>query len=453
MAVKSVASAKIREIQAEIELEEIKAQPLNGFKYAGLDSKQRPIKGTVPFNSAEEARERLEISGISVNTLTPVSSFFKRKRDKRPNVMEMAQLADQFAAQKEIGLTYDRICRILARVHPNLAMQRALTEVADRILYGQPAYDAFSSIRDKNGKDFFPPTFINAFRIGDDVGALPDPDTEESADAPVVMLRFFAQAQRKASEMFKKIKSAMLYPASVIGAVFVAFFVEVYWIVPVFAQIFVGLLQGKDTSLPLPTQLMLDISAFFRSPVGWITTLVIFASLGFAIYYFFFNTKGIEKRERMVLRLPILKKFFIPFYTAVFCRNLSMMWASEPNLAKRFETVAETSTNPVYREMSEHIAHQVPQGTSIGQLFNGFYHLLGESFAPVAETIENAPGDGQKQLYTYAKFQEQEAEEQLDLAIAIMGKAAFLFAAGMVVFILIASYMPLIEMVGRMSKN
>ena len=103
--------------------------------------------------------------------------------------------------------------------------------------------------------------------------------------------------------------------------------------------------------------------------------------------------------------------------------------------------------------MAEHISNQIPQGTAIGQLFNGYYVLLGDSFAPVAETIENAPGEGQKQLYTYAKFLEQESEEQLDLAIAILGQAAFLFAAGMVVFILIASYMPLIEMVGRMSNK
>jgi type IV pilus assembly protein PilC len=452
MSVKAVASVRIKEIREEIELEEITALPQNGFKYSGVDSLNRPIRGTVPFNSAEEARDRLEVSGISVTNLSPISSFLKRKRDKRPNVMEMAQLADQFAAQKEIGLTYNRICQILARVHPNLAVQRALNEVEDRILSGQPADQAFGLVNDKKGKPFFPLTFVNAFRIGDDAGAIPDPETDESVDAPVLMLRLFAQAQRKAAEMFKKIKTALVYPTSVIGTVFVAFFIEVYWIVPIFAQIFIGLLQGKDTSLPAPTQLMLDISAFFRSPLGWGTTLVIFAGLGFSIYYYFFNTKGIENRERLVLKLPILKSFFIPFYTSVFCRNLSMMWESEPNLAKRFQTVAETSTNPVYREMCEHISNQVPQGTAIGQLFNGYYHLLGESFAPVAETIENAPGDGQKQLYTYAKFMELEAEEKLDWAIAVLGKAAFMFAAGMVVFILIASYMPLIEMVGRMAK-
>lgn len=453
MAVKQVAAIRIKEIREEIELEEIKDKPINGFTFVGIDSNSRQVKGNVPYTSAEEAIEKLEISGINVANLKPASTLFKRKRDKRPSVDEMAQLAEQFAAQKDIGLTYDRICQIIANRHPNLAMQRALNEVADRIKSGNPANEAFAAQLDKKGKPFFPATFINAFRIGDDVGALPDPETDVSADAPVVMLRFFAQAQRKAAALFKKIKSAMYYPAGIIGAVFIAFFVEVYFIVPVFAQIFVGLLQGKDTSLPLPTQLMLDISDFFRSPLGWGTTLAIFVGLGISIYYFFGTDKGIDKRERLVLKIPLIRNFYIPYYASIFCRNLSMMWGSESNLAKRFQTVGETSTNPVFREMCEHLDNQVRKGTAIGQLFNGYVYLLGDSFGTVAETIENAPGEGQKQLYTYAKYLEQEAEDQLDLAIAIMGKGSFLFAAGMVVFILIASYMPLLEMVGRMANR
>lgn len=450
---KPVASAALRELQEEIALEEITARPPRGFKYVGFDSLGRPLKGIVPFTSGEEARERLSASGISVTQLTPISSVWRRKRNKRPNLLEMANLAEQFAAQKQVGLTYDRICRILARVHPNQAMQEALSQVADRILFsGQPAYEAFAAQVDQKGQPFFPVTFINAFRLGDDVGALPDAETGESMDAPVVMLRFFAQSQRRAAEIVKKIKGALVYPATLFGAVFVAFFIEVYAIIPTFATLFVGLLQGKDTTLPWPTQVMLDISNFFRSPLGWATSLAIFAALGFSLYYFFFNAQGIKKKERLITRLPLLKRFFIPFFTAVFCRDLSMMWASEPNLARRFSTVAETSTNVVYREMAEHLANQVTQGTSIGELFNGHFHLLGESFAPVADTIENAPGDGQKQLYAYARAMEAEAEEQLDVAIAILGKVAFFVAAGMVVFILIASYMPLIEVVGRLSK-
>ncbi len=452
---KQVASARISDLRQQIELEEISARPAGGFKYLGNDSLGRAINGTVPYTSADEARMRLNLSGISVDTLSPVSSFLKRKRNNRPSIMEMAQLAEQFAAQFEIGLTFDRVCRILARVHPNLAIQHALTEVANRILFGQPAHEAFEAQKDKKGNPFFPSTFINAFRIGYEVGALPDMERDDvSADAPVVMLRFFAQAQRRSAEILKKIKSALIYPSSIIGAVIVAFFIEVYWVVPIFAQMFVGLLQGKDATLPLPTNIMLGISDFFRSPFGVGISVLFFAALAWAIYYFFFNQKGVQKRELMVLRLTVFKKFFIPYYASVFCRNLSMLWASEPNMMKRFQTVGQTSTNPVFREMAEHFANQlVVTAPPIGQLFNGHFHLLGESFAAVAETIENAPGTGQKQLYVYAKFLEQESEEQLDLAIAILGKAAFLISAGMVVFILLASYMPLIDLVGKLSKN
>lgn len=450
---KAVASTRIKEIRKQIELEEIVAKPVSGFVYSGHDSLGKAISGAVPFESADIARDKLALSGISVENLRPANALFRRKRNGRPTLIEMAQLAEQFAAQYEIGLSYDRICRILGRVHPNTAVKNALNQVANQILDGKTAHEAFETQVDHKGRPFFPVTFINAFRLGYEVGALPDPDTEESADAPVVMLRFFAQAQRRAAEIFKKITSGMMYPAGIVSAVVIAFFIEVYWIVPIFAQMFVGLLQGKDTSLPWATQIMLSISDFFRSWLGILSSIGFFTGIIFSIYYFFFNDKGRDTRERWLLKLPILKLFFVPYYGSLFCRNLSMMWASEPNIVKRFQTVAETSTNPVFREMAEHFANQLlVVSPPISQLFNGHLHLLGESFAPVAETIEQSPGRGQQLLYTYAKFLEQEAEEKLAISIATLNKGVFLLCAGLVVFLLIASYSPLIELVGRMSN-
>ena len=426
-----------------------------GFIYSGRDANGVSLKGVrVPFETLEEADFRLKVAGIIVERIAPISEFFAfldYKKNRKPTVLDMASLADQIAAQYTTGLAYDRICRILGRVHPKTKIRAALGRVADQITDGMPAYLAFGSQTDEKGRPFFPPTFVYAFQIGEKIGALPDPETGLSGDAPVIMLRFFAKAQRKASQISKAIVKGLIGPAAILISCLLVFLFEVYVIVPQFAEIFLGLLQGKDTSLPLPTQIMLGISDFFYSRLGMTTAVLFFAAIIGGGYYFFFTKQGIDRRGRLVLKLPVLKTFFLPFNASIFCRNLSIMYA-DTNVITRFETIAVTTENPAFRELAEHCKEQlIVTAPPFNELFNGHLHLLGDAFAPVAETIEQNPGQAQTLLYTYAKFLEEEAEENLNIGIATLKQGVFIIAALMTLFILIASYAPLITMVGRLA--
>ncbi len=431
------------------------AETGRGFRYSGTDANGRLLKNVrIPFQTLDEAHLRLKTAGITVSRIAPESSMFAfldYKKNSKPTVTDMASLADQIAAQYTTGLSYDKICRILGRVHPKTQIRAALNSVAEMISNGRPAYEAFGSQLDKKGNPFFPPTFVYAFQIGEKIGALPDPETGVSGDAPVIMLRFFAKAQRKAAAIAKSIVKGLISPASILISCLIVFFIQVYFIVPQFATIFTGLLAGKDDSLPFPTQIMLSISDFFYSWLGITSAVAFFAVLIFGVYYFFFNKQGIEKRGRMILTLPILKSFFLPHNAAIFCRNLCIMYA-DTDVTSRFQTIAVTTINPAFRELAEHcreqlIVHSVP----FNELFSGHLHLLGDAFLPIAETIEANPGQAQQLLFTYATFLEEEAEEKLAMSIATLNKAVFILAAFITGFILIASYAPLITLVGRLS--
>ena len=85
---------------------------------------------------------------------------------------------------------------------------------------------------------------------------------------------------------------------------------------------------------------------------------------------------------------------------------------ADPNASSRFQTVAETTENPVFRELAEHCREQIILGTPFNELFGGHLHLMGDSFAPLAETVEANPGRASQLLYTYAQYLEEEAEEK-----------------------------------------
>jgi type II secretory pathway component PulF len=130
-----------------------------------------------------------------------------------------------------------------------------------------------------------------------------------------------------------------------------------------------------------------------------------------------------------------------------------MMWEGESNVTQRFRTVAETTKNPVYREMAEHITNRTLQGTAISEYFNGYYYLMGNDFASVIHTVDQNPAQGPAQLYRYARSLEEKASEQLDVTIALLEQFAIFIPLGFVLFILLASYLPLIEAVGRLSSK
>lgn len=465
MAVKAVAAVRrgsvagqtgnVRSSAAATAVAPDQTESPRGFRYWGRDANGVSVKNArIPFTTAAESGYRLKLAGITVEKLAPISSafaFLDYKKNQKPTVLDMANLADQIAAQYTTGLSYDKICRILGRVHPKSQIRAALNSAADMITDGKPVYIAFGSQMNNKGKPFFPPTFVYAFQIGEKIGALPDPETGISGDAPVIMLRFFSKAQRKASAISKAIVKGLINPAAILLSCLAVFFIQVYFIVPQFAEIFVGLLAGKDTSLPLPTQIMVSISEFFYSPLGMTVAVLLLAALVGGGYYFTANRKGIELRGRLVLRLPLLKSFFLPYNASVFCRNLSIMYA-DANVMTRFETIAETTMNPVFREFAEHCKEQLlVNAPPFNELINGHLHLLGEAFAPVAETIEANPGQAQTLLYTYAKALEEEAEEKLAISIATLKQVSFILAAAMTLFILIASYAPLLTMVSRLS--
>ena len=198
---------------------------------------------------------------------------------------------------------------------------------------------------------------------------------------------------------------------------------------------------------------MIDISDFFSSMWGVLSILTALGGLGWATHYFTVNPKGVDKRGRWLLVIPLLKAFFLPFYAASFTRNMAIL-TNDQNVSRQYEVLAQTTDNPAFKELAYHAQELLLcQSPTLSQVFQGHLHLMGEMFAPVMETIEQNPGQAQTLLYSYSQQLEEQADDQMAVMISILSNVVYAFAAAMVFFILIASYAPLIEMVGRMANK
>lgn len=440
---------------ASAKAEAVPARSESGYIYTGRDSNGQLIKNArIPFQALSDTLFRLEIAGITVEkvwAVSEVSTMLDINRRSAPGAKDMASLAEQIAAQKKTGLTYSIICADLGRSHEKDQVKNALKNVSEMLIEGHPTFEAFAAQVNAKGKPFFPTTFVYAFQIAEKVGALQDPETGISEDAASLTLRYFAKEQRKSAAVAKAIFMGLISPAALFICTVAAFIFQMYFIVPQFAVIFQGMLSGKDTSLPLPTQIMISISEFFYSYSGILLMLSLTAGTAFAIYKYYFTDKGIEQRRRKILVLPILKSFFVPGNAATFARNMAIMFA-DPDLNSRFATISATTVNPAFKDLAEHCREVIlVKSVPFADMFAGHLHLMGNGFLSVAETVDANPSDAQKLLYTYALFLEERADDNLGASITTLNTLVYAFCALLVGLVILGSYYPLFDLIGRLA--
>src|SRR6476469_2142063 len=181
---------------------------------------------------------------------------------------EIAVFFRQFSVMIDAGLPLVQCLEILAANQENVTFQRALTGVRVSVEGGSTLANAMR---------LFPNTFddlsTNMIEAGETGGIL---DT---------ILQRLAQYVEKAVKLRAAVKSALIYPVSVISIAVLIVGALLKWVVPIFANLFAGL----GVALPLPTRIVMNLSAF----VGHFWWALIIGAVGFA-----FGIKQIRKDPR-----------------------------------------------------------------------------------------------------------------------------------------------------------
>src|SRR5687767_11715915 len=218
-----------------------------GYNFSGVDSLGGPVKGFVQTEEAALAANELERAGISVQSISERRG--PRKKNRRPNSIEFATLAEQFGDLMEVGESPTQVCRLLAFAQTNKMLSDALLEASDLIINGRSLSEAFAAQVDHKGEPLFPITFICALRIGEEVGTASDLDSGASKSAFLLTLHRFAEAEKKADSIRTSIKWAMMYPVAVIVFCIVAVGIVEYFVMPKMVELYTSLLTGENQQL------------------------------------------------------------------------------------------------------------------------------------------------------------------------------------------------------------
>ena len=257
------------------------------------------------------------------------------------------------------------------------------------------------------------------------------------------ILQRISQYVEKAVKMRAAIKSALVYPISVIVIALLVVGALLKFVVPIFANLFVGL----GVALPASTKFVIGLSAFVQN-FWWL----IFLSIGLiavAIKYIRTNPQGLFYTDKIMLNLPIFGPVLRKIAVARFTRTLGTLIASGVPILDGLSITARTAGNAVLERALMQVRKSIEEGRTIVDPLreSGVFPGMVTQMIGVGE----ATGAMDSMLQKIADFYEDEVDAATKDLLALMEPMLISFLGVAVGGIVISLYMPLFSMISKLS--
>jgi type IV pilus assembly protein PilC len=346
-------------------------------------------------------------------------------RGKVP-VKDVAIFFRQFSVMIDAGLPLVQCLEILAANQENLTFQKALTGVRTTVEGGATLANAMRAY-----PKIFDDLSTNMIEAGETGGILD------------VILQRLATYVEKAVKLKAAVKSAMVYPTAVISIAGLIVGGLLKWVVPIFANMFAGL--GVD--LPLPTRIVMGLSAFVGK-FGW---LIIPLGIGLvvAVRYTRANPQGRLFLDGLLLKLPVLGQILRKIAVARFTRTLGTLITSGVPILEGLSITARTSGNAVLETSLMKVRKAVEEGRTIvdplkesGVFPNMVVQMIG---------VGEATGAMDAMLQKIADFYEEEVDAAIKDMLTLIEPILIGFLGVAVGGIVISLYLPLFAMIAKLT--
>ena len=267
-------------------------------------------------------------------------SFFQPKVTGKDIVIFTRQLSTMIDA----GLPLVQGLEILSKQQDNSTFKKVLTSVKSDVETGLTFADAM-----RKHPKVFDELFTNMIEAGETGGIL---DT---------ILSRLATFMEKSMALKKKIKGAMTYPAICLAIAALILVVILVFVIPVFEEMFATF----DSALPMPTQIVVNMSNIFQQNFIWIA--MGFFAFTYIIKRIYATKKGRLKMDAMLLKAPVAGPLAKKVAVSKFTRTLSTMLQSGVPILDALQVVAKTSGNKVIEGAIFRVAESIAEGRPISE--------------------------------------------------------------------------------------
>ncbi|MDX1815909.1 MAG: type II secretion system F family protein [Thermodesulfobacteriota bacterium] len=336
---------------------------------------------------------------------------------------ELAIFTRQFATMIDAGLPLVQCLDILGMQQENQAFKKVILKVKEDVESGSTFADALV----KHPR-VFDELFVNLVSAGE-VGGILD----------TILSRLAAYIE-KAMKLAKQVKSAMVYPSTILAVAFIVTVVLLLYVIPIFGEMF----QDFGAALPAPTMIVLALSAYTRKYFLLIMVLIVLLVIGIRWYYK--QEGGRRKIDRLLLRAPIFGDLLRKIAVARFARTLGTMVSSGVPILESMDIVAKSAGNKIIEEAIIKARASISEGKSISE------PLAESKVFPVMVTqmvnVGEATGALDTMLNKIADFYDDEVDAAVGALTSLLEPILMIFLGVVIGGLVIAMYLPIFKLVG-----
>ncbi|MCP5280554.1 MAG: type II secretion system F family protein [Rhodoferax sp.] len=388
------------------------------FEWEGKDRNGKQVRGESRAIGVNQVQATLRRQGV-----TPTK--IKKRRMSGGSAIkpkDMAIFTRQLATMMKAGVPLLQAFDIVGRGNPNPRVTKLLSDIRTDVETGTSLSVAF-----RKYPLYFDNLYCNLVEAGESAGILDQ------------LLDRLAVYMEKTEAIKSKIKSALMYPITVLVVAFVVVAVIMIFVIPAFKEVF----SNFGGELPMPTLIVIAMSEFFVK--YW---YLIFGGLGGGVYFFMEAWKRNEKMQnimdRVLLKLPIFGVLVEKSCIARWTRTLSTMFAAGVPLVEALDSVGGASGNSVFERATTRIQHEVSTGTALTVAMtnaNIFPSMVLQMCA-----IGEESGSIDHMLGKAADFYEAEVDDMVAGISSLMEPIIIVILGTVIGGIVVAMYLPIFKL-------
>ena len=250
----------------------------------------------------------------------------------------------QFATMIDAGLPIVQGLDILTQQTENKVFRNTIRTIKQDVEGGSTLAEAL-----RKHPKVFDDLYVNMVAAGEVGGVL---------NAILNRIALFIE---KATKLKRKVKGAMIYPCTIVVVATVVVSILLLYVIPVFGELYGSV--GK--ALPLPTQITINISNWFRAYIIYISGAV--AALIVAVRLYYKTERGKLMIDGFLLRVPVVGDLIRKVAVARFAQNMSVLLSSGVPILDGLAITAKTAGNKVVEQAVMKCRVSISQGRTVAE--------------------------------------------------------------------------------------
>ena len=398
------------------------------YQWEGRTAQGKVLKGEMEAASLEGVFARLRSQRIQPNPAQVKEKGKGLSKEinipgfgPRVKAYDVMIFTRQFSTMIDAGLPIVQSLDILTEQTENKALRDIIRSVRRDVSGGSTLADALH----KHPKAF-DDLYVNMVRAGEAGGVLN------------TILNRIALFIEKANKLKKKVKGAMIYPATIVIVAVGVVTILLLYVIPVFAELYGGM--GK--SLPVPTQITINASNWFRANFLYLAGAIALTFVGLQMYYK--TARGQLVIDGFLLKMPILGDLLRKVAVARFSQNMSILLASGVPILEGLAITARTAGNKVIERAIMEARVSISEGKTVAEPLekSGVFPPMVCQMVAIGENT----GALDSMLKRVGDFYEDEVDNSVANLTALMEPVIMIVLGIVLGGLVISMYLPIFQM-------